>query len=1368
MADHDQLPIGIARALDRFRRRRRLYQGLRALVLLAAVYLTLVLAVAHLDRFAFLDLATRQTLSWIVNASAAATAAVLAVRFVLRRVDARQIAYELEARVGSGAGERFVTIESLYREGVPSGDAAMIAQLRAEGETLAKDLDSAALVRDPHLVRRCWVLAAIAVVMLVLWLIPGYQFPLMLERFAFPGRNLPKPSFITLSVDPAAAVVGRGGEVVIQVGVDGRIPAILSGVLGWLGADSGTCLMAVAATDADARFDRGEVVALSRIQRDLFLATRGDLEEGFSFRVRCGDAETAIHRVAVVSQPVITGAALVVEHPAYTGLGGETFTDLTSPIALLPGSKVELRFGIDQEDAAAALVLPGANEPLALERGEDGLARYPFEVAEAVVLEPRATNAAGFTNVDRLRVRVGLREDRKPSLRLTSPGNVVDLLPGELVPIQLAAEDDFGLAAAAVQYRINPHLNDDAPIEEQPLATWEGELSAEFGGSFDLGGIAVSPGDEVVLQLRVRDSAGNDGMSHPVLLRVVALTRGEHERRRIQALALALRGLDAAVPRDGALVVPSDVSESLLEEASAAGIGLDAPGGVAEILSLIEREHHLSSKAADQRGLRSLGGALLLARAADAASLEQLRSGLERLDRILRYRRVANAVWRLHGMRAEALRIRTVLAELVELEAPSEDVVRALRRRTALYLQVLQDVGDEILAAAEIVPGLEVEQIKGTQGDLNTAAYYLKRGSVRKNLASADDVLAKLDEMIAMVVPSLTPLAIEAADARRQLAEADLARAIAVLAGDAGRALGWFSWNLEVMDREPLSALWPRVEAYLAAEALRAGEQRPDLSALRQSLADAIAADRVAARTLERDVALADIDREIDDPAERRLAIRLVDLEYHMALGGDGSDDTLAMSTELDHQRPDPAIAAVRASVKAIAEQVTVASADAATQAAVAAVRIAAEDYRALAAAAERGQPPAPSGRAQVDASLGSAELAVDDATRAVTLRLSELDPFAESAPADEVLLLKIRRSQERYRSRSARARVTLEASIEAEGAAEIRELAQAAAAMDQSLTALADQLADHADGHRDGSFLSADERDRLPRLEEYAETDRLLLIAGAVQGAGDGAADMVAGFLSGMPSAAARYLLGERSHIDRTAAALLAAGRALDLAALDLHAFSEARSTAQREIRAFGVAVERSGSAALDEAYRGPIEAIANRIESLALAAGSSDEDVRRAIYGLGEAQRELERISRRLDALGQVDAPPSSQWRGGPDGLWGDETLRRDAEARREQIAALAGLCRDRAIRGAVAAISGKADPAAERWARTLHRLVRSPLSGQAAERTTGGDEAGGDPLIRWLTDEARDGLKRDDLRTYPAVTKAYLESLLDLLRY
>lgn len=1368
---YTHLPADIARALARYHRRQRLYRTLSGIALLAIVWAVLALVVSHVDRFAFLDTAARQSMSWAGNGLVLLAAAAYLIRYATARLDLRRLAYDLEGRIGPEAGERIVTVESLYRRGDPAGRPELLAQVRNEAETLARDLDSAALVREPRLRRRGIALGILVVLGAVLWMLPGYQFGLMLERYLFPGRNLPKPSFVQLTIEHEE-VVGRGGEVVIQVTTEGRIPAVLAPVMRWFGAETGRCLLAIGGPDAMPRFTDDDTITMSRIQRNLFIATRNELSEDFTFRVRTGDAQSAALPVRVVAQPVLTTARLHLVHPAYTRMGEETVVDLTQPLALLPGTEVTLELAVDQDDARVELQIQGVAEPVSLERDADGRIRHSFAFTEATVLEPQAVNPEGFSNVDRTRIRLGLREDRKPAVRLTAPGRVVDLLPGELVPIQVDAEDDFGLTAAAVQYRINPHLDDDAPIEEAVLASFDEddqqERSRTITGNFDLGELPVVPGDELTLQVRVRDTAGNDGMSRPVLVRIVALTRGEHERRRIEALSAAVAALGELVGKSAVPpTLPSAAAEALQNAIESLNLALDTPVDLAAVLALLEREHHLTRSQAAKRDLRVLMGAL---RAMQHGPPATLYAPLEQLQAVLRYRRLANATWRLFGMRAEAVRIQGVLEELAAMPELDEDAVRALRRRTALYLEVLQDVGDEILAAAEITPSLDQKTILDIQGELNTAAYYLKRGSLAKNQASAETVLALLDRMLDLVVPTLPPRLGEAVAARADLAAAHRARRalIASVGGEAART--WIAGEQAALDREPLVALWPRLEALAIAVALDAGEDIA-LPALREDLAATIAADRAAARDHQFRVTKAGLQRDVPAGLERDLAIALVHLEHAHAVGDRGriAEVERAIAAGTPEAVGPAELGVAEPAGLRYAERGLIPGPVAATRECAQRVHAALDATRALAESASAGTvPPA----AELDALvvlLQRLERGFDRARRAIALHLSDLEPGAASARADEVLLLKVQRAGDRFQLRSRRDRAPIEHhAADAGGAAQARDLARAATRLVTTLESLAGQVDGYLIAHGDGSFLDPTERARLPRLERYLLTDRLLLAADTVTR--EASPEVIQGFLAALPQAADRYLLSQGDRLAEAASALSAAHAALELDQddADVAAYARSRARAESALATFADAVERTGSEDLIDTFGPGIEALRNRVDRLALASDVGDERVRQVIYGLQEASREVARLRNRLDGIGVDDGLGPREWRGGPAGLWSDDRLRRDAEKRREQLGALAELCETQAILGIVAGLDGAADPAARQWARTLHRMWRSPLSGQASERTTGGGEVEADPLVIWLAEQARIGLRQSDLETYPAATRLYLQSLLDRLRY
>ena len=70
---------------------------------------------------------------------------------------------------------------------------------------------------------------------------------------------------------------------------------------------------------------------------------------------------------------------------------------------------------------------------------------------------------------------------------------------------------------------------------------------------------------------------------------------------------------------------------------------------------------------------------------------------------------------------------------------------------------------------------------------------------------------------------------------------------------------------------------------------------------------------------------------------------------------------------------------------------------------------------------------------------------------------------------------------------------------------------------------------------------------------------------------------------------------------------------------------------------------------------------------------------------------------------------------------------------------------------------------------WAVFLHRLVRSELCGLGGVRAPGaGGQREGDPHLAFLRAELRKAMQVKDLKHYARITKEYLESVEDFLRY
>ncbi|MBS3763822.1 MAG: hypothetical protein KGZ25_11030, partial [Planctomycetes bacterium] len=306
----DHLPESVGQQLQQYYRRKRLFALARVLMITALLFGILALVAMHIDRFVFLSRSARLAICGGTFAASGILGLALLIRFFMHCPSPREIAYELESKLPREVEERFVSLEDILRH----TDESVQDEV---GEKLLEDLTNSAiahsgglapasLVTDGltrYLFRGCLLLA---LVYALLFLPRSYQFGLMGKRFLVPWRDLPKASFVKLSVSPENAVLGRGGELVIQAESHGKMPAPVKWLLERLGGSSRRCFIATQNIDEGVfRYGKAQKVEMSRVHRTLFLHSATDLQKSFRYRVRYADAQTKIMGVEVVKQPEV-------------------------------------------------------------------------------------------------------------------------------------------------------------------------------------------------------------------------------------------------------------------------------------------------------------------------------------------------------------------------------------------------------------------------------------------------------------------------------------------------------------------------------------------------------------------------------------------------------------------------------------------------------------------------------------------------------------------------------------------------------------------------------------------------------------------------------------------------------------------------------------------------------------------------------------------------------------------------------------------------------------------------------------------------------------------------------------------------------
>ncbi|MBM4148548.1 MAG: hypothetical protein FJ224_05845 [Lentisphaerae bacterium] len=1356
------LPGLVARTVRAFYRRQRFYGLLRVLLAPVLCFGVLALVAMHIDRFFFLESGARRLLSLLSVGVSAAVALVALGVHMWRRLSVRRVAYELEAMLPKSAGERLVTLDSVLsgqRDAAGAGSdvhAALVAQLTAETEALCRATPRAGrLARDARLRRQLRA----AVVLAALWtgfcLLPGYQFPLMMQRLLQPGANLSKPSFMRLTVTPEAPVIGRNGEVVVQVNVEGEIPALLRRPLRWIGADSEVSLLA---TGSVTRVTMGAGVrAMNRVQRRLHVASISDVKESFGYRVRCGDAQTDIRLVRVVPQPRVTALTIEAEPPAYTKLAAIRVEQPEEPVSVFAGSRVQVRFASDQSALRSVQLIDPRDDRVIAEveaDSETGDYLYAFEMKDSVEMEVRLVNRDGFANVERAAFSLALLEDAPPGVRLAYPLADVTAVQGDLVPVDVALNDDLGLQEAAIHYRINPEQNLDAAGREVSLVIDQGRAEQRVLAQLDTETLGAVPGDEIVFWVRARDTGLNDQQSRVVRIRVTSFGGNENERRRLAALQWQAKAL-ASAKEDGSgrITFDKDVYEQVVSQAQAQEYALPTDPVPDSLLVCLEREHHFTDSAAAAEEVRLLYGmvaALALPSIKDVAGHGEVKSRVaamrslatDRLPAIMRERQGRDLIQRCFSLRSEIRRTLAPSADQAKQSYASSD------RRRALLLDAIDALGSDMASVARLSSELDLQGVLSVSREISLATRDLGSATPERSAAVATSLDASFSKWIELLNKAIPRWHEQRLAAR------------AFLRGEDARV------------RKPLEAAWERsgrglpgaVGAWLQADA-RMVERSPFLGLERRLVAvsDQEDPDRAGYTTeniLLRRLAVESeyaqwLSRSRLSEAERKVAVDLMamdlagDNEAHAA--ADMYKRLPAMSRAVAPGEPyDEALAAladqVRARVQTFVQNIG-------SEAGIDPDRLARE-------------------LPELDMALARWETDVLRVSYRMHLDLSYSNPARPETLRLVATLAELRDVMGRYRgfvpsmmagirtrvqrgSRDPREAMALQIDIQA--------LAQRVDGLAGALSGVIAQ----ARGETKPGVLGAGVRECLTAcaaLWQLSESET----PGAVANA----------FFANYPGAGIVVIEQRQATIEALKALVAEADEILRAEPVDRERFLELMSLARRTAEVLEGVFTRFAALDAGGAMRGAIAEIRGRTARLERQ-NEEAGDRSRDRLALDELRRGVVEFAERTSELiAAHQAPTVSGWWGGPAGIWSGE-IQRDAQHARGRIQTRYAFARRVAVLGLDAVsdesksdtgieLPGEALNAALFAWRTLNSSLGDVSFSRKAEETTTGQA---DPLVKWLMEELEQSRKalqaKDGVKRYREPMSRLVDSLEGYLR-
>ncbi|HPD30128.1 MAG TPA: hypothetical protein PLL20_09050 [Phycisphaerae bacterium] len=332
-------------------------------------------------------------------------------------------------------------------------------------------------------------------------------------RFFDPFDDHPPYSRVTFSVDPGSATVVYGDPLEIHARTRGPIVDRLELVLSTNGGTSEETLPMFPENDGSWRTSIAHVT------------------DAAQYFIRAHRARSKRYSIGVITVPRLDQARFRVTPPAYTHLKPYEGPLPQGGLAGLPGTRVEVwlksnrplsggdvQLETQQEPGQVTLqpTVPGGNE-----------ATGSFEIRRPGKVSMGVTDIEGQASRDRLTAAITVLSDQRPFVRLLEPQAISLATPDAVLPVVMAAEDDYGISRLQLFRNLNESRALPQDIEVPPPApTRRGETT-----ELALSQCKLEPGDEIKLYARVEDTdpAGVKGSESAISV-VRIISQADYEK----------------------------------------------------------------------------------------------------------------------------------------------------------------------------------------------------------------------------------------------------------------------------------------------------------------------------------------------------------------------------------------------------------------------------------------------------------------------------------------------------------------------------------------------------------------------------------------------------------------------------------------------------------------------------------------------------------------------------------------------------------------------------------------------------------------------------------------------------------------------
>lgn len=229
-------------------------------------------------------------------------------------------------------------------------------------------------------------------------------------------------------------------------------------------------------------------------------------ENNLNYVIVAAGSHSQAYHIRVVEPPEVGDIFLSYNYPRYSAKEQKIQGPVPGDISALKGTQVEIKSNISKRVNKAEIVI-NSIQRVAMDIGEGNEVKGGIIVMEEGEYTIEVTDYDGISNQKPIYHRIVIEEDKVPKIRIDLPGKDITVNNLEIVSLEYAAEDDYGLREVILHYQVGGEEKKDKVLRLDGH-----ELSYQGKYNWNLAALNLKPGEPVSYFLEITD---NDQISGP-------------------------------------------------------------------------------------------------------------------------------------------------------------------------------------------------------------------------------------------------------------------------------------------------------------------------------------------------------------------------------------------------------------------------------------------------------------------------------------------------------------------------------------------------------------------------------------------------------------------------------------------------------------------------------------------------------------------------------------------------------------------------------------------------------------------------------------------------------------------------------------